>query len=1175
MSFLLLRLALLVTLLCFSGYLFADELTLQPRVKVSAPGVKLQEPTQEWLRKHPIIRVGVWGASQPPIAQGMQQGQYEGIAADYLTMMQNSLQVKFLPIYFKDSDDALAALAQHNIQMLAVWNSERWPTPNAVATTPWLLDEPVLITRSEEDDLSTSALNTIGLVSPDQTALMHRLYPKANLTFFSQYDNALNAVALGQVDGAWINLTTVNYLKDYLQLKGLKMAPGKIEANFNLSFGIDRQLPALHEAVESALQQMTFDNRLLIARGWGVESRGVVSKNPLGLTDAEEQWLQVSQQINVLVPKQDVSLESDDARNETKGFVADLLSDLSKRYSLPFAIHDFKNEQDLSRLQQRYPEALVVNHWQNDQLPSAGVQPVPILTSPMVVVMSGQIAHPANFDQLKGERLALNTHNPLINWLETWYPSIELVPYKTLAQAIQLLKEEKVRGIILPQFNANHLILQHNSDDLYIAIALPVSAVHLVITSQNSQNIALDIVRKAVNGLLPADFIKIAAPWHTHYFDVNPLDKPRIFNMLASGLILMMICFVSGWWIRRLYRALRQGEQSQARLSDQLRFTQTLIDNIPVAIYARDRAGKLLHFNPSWSNTVGRPGESLLGTTISEIDSMELQSREKLDRDYQQVLDKGETVYWTDNFMFDGESRYLTGWTVPWYDRNNQIGGLIGGWIDLSEKEALIAHLQATKNQLEQARASKAAFMQSMGHEIRTPLNAIIGLLEMELQKPGAKNSENLPLVWEAACNLLSLFGDLFDIFRAQNQNISGAVRSVNLPQLVHNTVALHQLQAEERGLHIEIETDVKNERYELDTLLLIRVFSSLLRNAIKHSSGDCITVALFQGRQEEGDQHIPLVIEVANQGECQIQEQDAIESEDNWQETGFTLASCQHMAKRIGAEIAIESDSEEGTVISYHFRALPSIISIPLSAGVDSRKLNILIVDDYAPGRRALRQQLTQWGHVILEAENGEQALKRLQQHPELELMITDCTMPVMDGFMLTQRVREREQQQHLPTLPILGLTALSGDEAEVRCRAAGMNDCLVKPPASGVLQQTLQRYFPAVKSTMSIQQAAQTPEILVELLEINQQDAAQLQRCLDAEDRIETGRMAHRIHGGAHLLKDETLLKVCKQLELACDTACAWRDIEALAAMLLEQLQRVNDKIHADLSGRNSDKP
>jgi len=1173
MSFSLLRPALLVTLICFNGFLFADELSLQPRVKVSAPDVKLNESTHEWLRKHQVIRVGVWGASHPPIVQGMLQGRFEGIAADYLAVLGNSLQIKFEPIYFEDSDDALAALGRHDIQMLAAWNPHRWPTPNAVATAPWLLDEPVLITLKKDENLSSNMLNKIGLVSNEQAALLRQLYPKATLTFFSQYDNALNAVALGQIDAAWLDRTSANYLKGYLQLHGLNIAPSKIHTNFNLSFGIDRQLPELREAIESALQQMTLDNRLLIASGWGVESRGVVSKNPLGLTDSEEEWLRSNSHIDILVRNQAALLSIDKAQSKAKGFIADLIKNLSQRFSLPFAIHSFRDDQDLSRLQQRYPSALVVNHWQQSN--SSSAQAVPLFTSPMVVVMSGQIARPANFDQLKGERLALSEHNPMIKWLETWYPTIELVPSSTLNQAVQLLKEGKVRGIILPQFIGNHLILEHSDANLRIAIALPVPAVHLVITSANPQNIALDIVRKAFDSLLPADFIQIAAPWQNSPYDDKSAAGQQMVNLLLLGLALLFICLTSGWWIRRLYRALRRGEQSQTSLNNQLRFTQTLIDNIPVAIYARDRAGKLLHFNPSWSKTVGRHGKSLLGTTIRDIDSMELQSRERLDRDYQQVLDKGETVYWTDNFVIDGESRYLTGWTVPWYDHLNQVSGLIGGWIDLTEKEELIASLKDTKYQLEQARASKAAFMQRMGHEIRTPLNAIIGLLEIELQNPSANSSENLPLVWEAACNLLSLFGDVFDIFRAQNHEISGSIRSVNLVQLIHSTVALYQLQAKEKGLDIEIEAELKIERYELDTLLLIRVFSSLLRNAIKHSSGGSITVALFQGRPESGEEVLPLVIEISNQGEFLIDDQIANESEDSWRDTGYSLSACKRMAESAGAEIAIESDTEEGTVISYYFRALPSVSDTPLQVRANSRQLNILIVDDYAPGRRALRQQLTQWGHIILEAENGEQALQCLEQHPELEVLITDCTMPVMDGFTLTQRVRELEWRNQSQAMPIFGLTALTSDEAQTRGRASGMSECLLKPLTPSILQQTLQRYFPAVKRPLNLQQAAQTPKLLAELRDMNQQDATRLQQWVGDKNRLEVGRMAHRICGCAHLLQDEPLLKVCQELELACETDCAWQNIEGLASILLEQMQRINERINVDLGGENSDNP
>jgi two-component system sensor histidine kinase EvgS len=130
---------------------------------------------------------------------------------------------------------------------------------------------------------------------------------------------------------------------------------------------------------------------------------------------------------------------------------------------------------------------------------------------------------------------------------------------------------------------------------------------------------------------------------------------------------------------------------------------------------------------------------------------------------------------------------------VPWHDGQGEIGGLIGGWLDITEKELLIAQLSETKSNLEQAIASKNAFMLSMGHEVRTPLNVITGLLELELQALDERQerNENLNLIWESSLSLLSLIGDMFDVFRADNPQLLGLTRSTNLPQLIHSTVAL------------------------------------------------------------------------------------------------------------------------------------------------------------------------------------------------------------------------------------------------------------------------------------------------------------------------------------------------------------------------------------------------
>ena len=82
-------------------------------------------------------------------------------------------------------------------------------------------------------------------------------------------------------------------------------------------------------------------------------------------------------------------------------------------------------------------------------------------------------------------------------------------------------------------------------------------------------------------------------------------------------------------------------------------------------------------------------------------------------------------------------------------------------------------------------------------------------------------------------------------------------------------------------------------------------------------------------------------------------------------------------------------------------------------------RWLRVLVVDDNHANQVLLRQQLKHLGHEVSVRGNGAEALRALQNQ-DFDLIITDCQMPLMDGFELTRRLRARGH-----TLPIWGFTA------------------------------------------------------------------------------------------------------------------------------------------------------
>jgi CheY-like chemotaxis protein len=248
------------------------------------------------------------------------------------------------------------------------------------------------------------------------------------------------------------------------------------------------------------------------------------------------------------------------------------------------------------------------------------------------------------------------------------------------------------------------------------------------------------------------------------------------------------------------------------------------------------------------------------------------------------------------------------------------------------------------------------------------------------------------------------------------------------------------------------------------DPTRLRQVLLNLVGNAIKFTDQGEITVALRLVGRNAAAAHIEFSVRDTGIG-IPADKLDSIfeafsqadtSTTRKYGGTGLGLSITSHLVELMGGSLDVESRPAAGS--TFHFTlplglaeegALTAASGEPAAGEADraAGSLSVLLVEDNPVNQQLAIRLLEKWGHHIVLAVNGREAVDMVTAGARFDLVLMDMQMPVLGGIAATREIRAYEATAGAPPLRIVAMTANAMQGDREACLAAGMDDYLSKP--------------------------------------------------------------------------------------------------------------------------------
>ncbi|WED43699.1 response regulator [Legionella cardiaca] len=526
---------------------------------------------------------------------------------------------------------------------------------------------------------------------------------------------------------------------------------------------------------------------------------------------------------------------------------------------------------------------------------------------------------------------------------------------------------------------------------------------------------------------------------------------------------------------------------------------ELLFNSMPFTyIFWKNRQGIYMGANSNQIAMFGHNGKDFIGKTIYEVLN-DYESAKLIDDIDTKIMCDGVPVTIEEPVTTpQGEQRVFLSQKQPIRNYNNEIIGLLGFSLDITERKKMEDDLRHSKELAEAANKAKTEFLENMRHDIRTPLTGIVGfadILRMEADSPHLKEyADNLIA---SSYALLDLLDEVLEAIRVSSGEIPKLKKKFNLRKTLQGIIELTRAKAAQKKIELTLNFDSNIPSYLIgDKVRVHRIILELVANALNFTDAGFVKLSALLSKRNHRELIIKLIVEDSGIGIPKDKQQEIYVQfkrltpsyQGIYKGAGLGLSVVKQFVDELEGEIYVESELRKGSrftcIIPLQESLLDEALGIdeeidslvdhpyertfaqeikPISPALEQKQHRILVVEDNTIAQTIAKSLLNTLNCNVDIADSGKKGIEQWRTG-QYDLIFMDIGLPDMNGYEVTHliRIQELPKKSHIP---IIALTAHAGDENKKRCIDAGMNAVITKPLTARNCTDIIDTFIPGRK--------------------------------------------------------------------------------------------------------------